>query len=519
MRQSGGRIRVTAQLIDAEDGSHLWSDTFDRDAGDIFAIQSSIAAAVVKELQIPLQSTNQLRTHRSRNFGAYDRYLAGNSNIRKRSLETLRQGIALFKEAIAIDSEFAPAYAGLAIAYIRLHVNYGEMEFDAAFGQAQAAIESALSLDPESSDAYFAMAMLKHWSWQLGGRDPLDQDAADQTYRQALAISPNNAEASKQYASFLLNTGRTHAAIEFASRALELDPLAPNSNRFVGALYERLANFDEARRFYAREAEINPSSPVGYWGLASLAIRSEGDLVSGMQWGRRATDLHFESGANSIARIWLDLDDYDKALEIYEQIRSTSMEARWVERLYLGDYQAALDIRRAGFAQHVTPPANDYRYMGRLATFTGDFALVREMLEKADPRLLESPPFITVRNLPEVVCLVIAYQNLGEQDNAAELIKTALDVISRSERMGTQGYGFADVRLLALQGNADAALDALESAISAGVRSTWFAQRWPRPERDPALVSLYDDERFRSLIAGLNRDLAEQRQAIIGSAE
>lgn len=518
VRQSGDRIRVTAQLINAADGSHLWSNTFDRDAGEIFAIQSSIAAAVVNELQIPLLSENQLRTHQSRNFGAYDRYLAGNSNLRKRDLDSLRRSVALFKEAIAVDSEFAPAYAALAIAYIQMHVNYGEMEFNAAFGQAQASIESALALDPESSDAYFAMAMLNHWSWQLGGRDPLDKDAADQAYRHALAISPNNADASKQYANFLANTGRRHAAIEYANRALELDPLAPNSHRFVGGLYEGIAKFDEARRFYVKETELYPTKPVGYLSLASLAIRADGDLVSGMEWARRAADLHLGSAANSLARIWLDLDDYDKALEIYEQIRSESMEARWVEQLYLGNYQAALDIRRAALAQHVAPPANDYRYVGRLAVFAGDFNLARDMLEKADPRLLEKPPFITVRSLSEVVCLAIAYQNLGEPERATQLIDSALDLVARSERMGTQGYGFADARLLALQGNTVAALDALESAIDAGVRSTWFADRWPRPGRDPALASLHGDDRFQPLIRALDRDLAEQRLQVIGAA-
>ncbi|MDJ0813393.1 MAG: hypothetical protein QNJ23_06680 [Woeseiaceae bacterium] len=519
VRQSGDRIRVTAQLINAADGSHLWSDTFDRDTGEIFAIQSSIAAAVVNKLQVPLLSASQLRTHQSRSFNAYDRYLAGNSNLRNRDLDSLRRSIALFKEAIAIDSEFAPAYAALAIAYIQMHVNHAEMELDVAFGQARAAIESALALDPESSDAFFAMAMLNHWSWQIGGRDPLDRDAADQAYRQALAISPNNADATKQYANFLVNTGRIHAAIEYANRALELDPLAPNSHRFAGALYEGVANFDEARRLYLLETEMHPAKPVGYLSLASLAIRADGDLASGMEWGRRAAEVHFTSAANSLARIWLDLEDYDKAREIYEQIRSASMEARWVEQLYLGNYQAALEIRRAGLAQHLTPPSTDYRYVGRLATFAGDFGLARDMLGKADPRLLESPPFITARNLPEVTCLAIAYQHLGEPDRATQLIDSALDVIAGAERMGTQGYGFSDARLLALRGETDAALNAFEAAIDSGVRSTWFADRWPQPGRDPAFASLHDDERFIALLHALDRDRAEQRLQVIGATE
>lgn len=325
VRQSDDTIRVTAQLIEVQGATHLWSDTFDRELGDLFAIQTSIARAVVDQLKLPLLEADPIKVNRSRDFQAFDRYLAGKANVRSRTLEGTRKGVALFNEAIALDNEFAPAHANLALAYLRLHVNYDAMTFDDAFGQAEAAIESALRMDPESAEAHSALAVLRQWTWQLAGRDELRRSAADQAYRDALAINPNDADTNKFYASFLSNTGQKYAAIEYARRALEIDPIAPNANAFLGAKHEQLGEFEEAERLYLQEIRVNPKNALGFSAMASLSATAAGDLAQAVSWLKRAIAIPHPEARGVLARLYLDLGSYDKAQVLFDEIRNESI--------------------------------------------------------------------------------------------------------------------------------------------------------------------------------------------------
>jgi TolB-like protein len=222
VRKSGDQLRITAQLIDARTGSHLWSESYDRTLDNVFQIQTEIAQAIAARLRVPLgiDDRSELVTPTA-DLEAYDLYLAGRARMRERG-ESLPEAIRLFEAAIARDSGWAPAWASLAEASeIRLwYVNAPEgPELDtmtAALDKAERAARRALELDPGSAPARVALGTVL--------RDRFEWEEAETAYREALAIDPDYPEAHQQYAELLLATGRSGDAVRSAARAAALDP-------------------------------------------------------------------------------------------------------------------------------------------------------------------------------------------------------------------------------------------------------------------------------------------------------
>jgi tetratricopeptide (TPR) repeat protein len=168
VRKAGKRIRITTQLINVEDGYHLWSERYDRDLEDVFAIQDEIA--------LP-------------NMGAYELYLKGRYHFNKFSPEWIDRAIDSFSKAIAIDKEFAPAYAGLADAYIFISTPFGALESNVAMPKAKEAAEKALRLNPNLSEAYVSLgAIATFYDW--------DSEKAHRYLKRAIELNPNNTNAS-----------------------------------------------------------------------------------------------------------------------------------------------------------------------------------------------------------------------------------------------------------------------------------------------------------------------------------
>ncbi|MDJ0656823.1 MAG: hypothetical protein QNJ40_21865 [Xanthomonadales bacterium] len=509
VRQSGQRLRITAQLIQVGGGSTLWSESYDEAVGDVFEIQSSIASAVADRLQLTLLENQPLQVLQARNFQAFDRYLAGRSNMRLRTLEGANKGITLFREAIALDDEFAPAYAALALGILRLHVNYRTLEFAEAFDQAESAIQTALGLDPQSYEAHAALAVLKQWRWQLAGRRPLDRDAADEAYRKALALNANDAEINRFYANFLANTDHYVGAIEYARNALQIDPIAPNGNAFLGSLLQYTGEFDEARRRFQQEIEVTPTGVRGQLALASLVANVDGDLAQAVRLVRSAESTGGPAGS-SLARLWLDLGGIEEATGVFEQVRDVSSDARWVEGFFRQDYEGAYQILATRLESRANPVRNDYRFAGRAAVLAGRHQRGVDLLVQSDPRLAGEPVYVGYSSVEDALCLAFGLKQLGETDRMAAVLAGLRTHFARSPRNGTQGYGWADAQALVLEGKLEDALDAFKTAIDQGRRSTWYNERWPRPEVDPLFEPLWGHPRFQELVGEMNADLARQ---------
>jgi len=225
VRKAGDRLRITAQLIDTSSGSHVWSNQYDRKLEDVFAIQTEIAEAIAGELRVPLGiDEGQTLVSPTEDLEAYDLYLGARARMRERGGPGLGEAVRLYRAAIAADSSWAPAWAGLAEALeVRLwypNAFDGNLLDSATIARDLAAAEGAarraLGLDSRNASAHVALGNVL--------RDRYDWRPAERAYREAISLDPDNAEAYQQYAELLMASGRIAEAVRVADRTALLDP-------------------------------------------------------------------------------------------------------------------------------------------------------------------------------------------------------------------------------------------------------------------------------------------------------
>jgi TolB-like protein len=246
VRQAGDQVRITAQLIDAESGFHLWSETYERRLEDIFQVQDEIAAAIVDKLRIELAPQEQALAVRdkapTRNVQAYEFYLQGRAAWKRRGEENIRRSIDLYQRALGLDPGFARAHAALASAYVVLP-GYSREQGDEAgiMPLAEAAARQALSIDPKIGEAHAVLAQMN-----AGRGDLLD---AESGFFFAISLEPNEATPHHWYSLLLSRVGRLQAALEQARRAYELDPNAPVLAANLAGMYLMLGQDEQALRY------------------------------------------------------------------------------------------------------------------------------------------------------------------------------------------------------------------------------------------------------------------------------
>jgi TolB-like protein len=270
VRKSGDQLRITAQLIDAGDGSHLWSETYDRRFVDVFAIQTEIAESVAEKLRVPLGlAGDDLLVTPTADLEAYDLYLAGRSAMRARG-PSLADAVRLFEAAIARDSTWSPAWAALAEAteltvWYPASIPEGVTQADhlgPALDAAEAAARRALALDSRNASAHVALGSVH--------RDRAEWKAAEESFLRALALDPDDAEAHHQYGEYLLNVGRIAEAVRALDRAAALDP-APirlGMLAFGLAIDGRLDESIDVREMILRQAPSGSVFEASTWRLA-----------------------------------------------------------------------------------------------------------------------------------------------------------------------------------------------------------------------------------------------------------
>jgi serine/threonine protein kinase/Tfp pilus assembly protein PilF len=222
VRRAGDRVRIVAQLIDAEADQHLWAETYDRQLTDIFAIQTDVALQIASALEAELSPDERKRIHRkpTSDVRAYQLYLKGRQYYSRYTAESIQQGIEYFRKAIAVDPDYALAHTGLALTYAELAAGEGgaPVRPDEAYREAKQAIARALALDSQLGEAHSVLALLKFT------RD-FDWAGAEEEFKLALELSPGAADIYDHYGWLCAALERWDEALVLVKRAQELDPL------------------------------------------------------------------------------------------------------------------------------------------------------------------------------------------------------------------------------------------------------------------------------------------------------
>jgi len=276
VQRAGDHVRVTAQLIDASDGCHVWSGRFDRAAGDIFSIEDEIAQAVVSELRVKLFGGAELRFMRRQtvNPAAHDLYLRGRHHSARRSPDGLESAIRHYEQALEIDPGYAAAHAGIAECCCMIgFVGYRRPAEVFARGRQEA--ERALEIDPELAEAHAVLAHetgMHEWRWE----------EAERHFLHALDLNPGYPLARTWYSHLLTASGRFDEALAQVERACECDPLAPTVQSTLGLTHYYARRFDDAVDRCRKVLAVDPSFGLARFFLA-LAYRALGDFQGAVE--------------------------------------------------------------------------------------------------------------------------------------------------------------------------------------------------------------------------------------------
>lgn len=264
VRRDSGRVRVTAQLIDVGTGFHIWSETYTRDQSDVFAIQDEIARSIARALRVtllPAEAQAAMIEPTTGDPEAYDEYLRGRFELRRRTEESLLAAIDHFDRATEIDPEFAPGWAGLGMTYGLMPFYSDAIPFEMAAQKARESAERAVALDPEFPEAHAAVGQ----SLGFG----LERAAA---FRQAIALDPMYAEAHQWLGETLSQMGFHEEAVTEGRIAVELDSMSRAANLDYGRNLTRAGRFEEAVAQFRKLIARDPAWPSLWGNLANVYV-------------------------------------------------------------------------------------------------------------------------------------------------------------------------------------------------------------------------------------------------------
>jgi TolB-like protein/class 3 adenylate cyclase/Flp pilus assembly protein TadD len=286
VRRAGDRLRITAELVDVASGYHLWSDTYDQGIADIFAIQTDVAERVAAALKVELGVGVKQRIHKrsTDNVEAYQLYLKGRYYTSRLTADGFGKAIGFFQEAIALDPGYALPYSGLALYYI--FASDAPLPPRESMPKAKEAAERALALDDDLAEAHAYLGSVHSvYEWNAA--------AADREFKRAIASDENCAIAHALYGFFLIGLGHLDDGLTENRRAVELDPLSPEVNTFLGLGLYLARRYDQAIAQLRQTMDIDP----GYWwgrvvlGRAYLMRGDVDDGVRELELAQRRADM------------------------------------------------------------------------------------------------------------------------------------------------------------------------------------------------------------------------------------
>jgi TolB-like protein len=497
VRKAGDTVRITAQLIKADDGFHLWSETYDRQLDDVFAIQDDIANAILAAMKATLlDETSNLLSATRTSAEAYELYLLAKQRSYERTGITIESAAELLDRAIALDPDYAPAYAQRGIVNLLLsETSYGTLPQDEAQAEAKRLLDRALDLDPELAEGWAGLGL--YYNSQPGALEN-----SIEVLEKALSINPNLNDAANWLALAYWGTNRAADAEAVLEGITERDPLyRPALGNWIfhlgttGRTEQGREHIDSVEPFLGDEAQI-------LQGRAWLDY-FEGKLAAGLKRSelgleKQPTDRVLKMSANEGN---LRTHQYDRVFEDnYTGYYMTAL-------LELGrNEEAGMIARQRGTSGE---PEMLFYYLNR----TGQSPQVIEYLEANWDSLeaFESEFPAGVWGYPEMLDIALAYRRIGNQAGFDEALQRLGKAVQKSVDEGMSGYWVAmnQAAYLALAGRREEALAALAKAIDEGfVSSLRIASEWPY------LADLEGDPEYEAIQARMIEHLNRERQLL-----
>jgi TolB-like protein/Tfp pilus assembly protein PilF len=344
VRKSGNVVRITARLVKAADGYQLWSESYERSLDDIFAVQDEIATSVVNALHVQLLGRELGPGAKPRDPEVYNLVLQGRFIGERRGREDVERAVRYYRQALALDPGYAPAWAGLA----RTHQNLadsGWLPIDEGYRRALEEAQRALTLDPNQVDAHIAIGIYHlnyDWNWQ----------AADAAFRRVLDLEPGGLRAVTSAAALDMTLGRWDGAIAGFRKAIELDPLRPNSYSSLAFSLSAVGRYDESEAALRKAMELDPEGSYRHYALGRLLLL-KGQPEAALEQMRLEKEETFRA-------IGLPLVYHALGMEAESEAALAELKARYADgaayqiaqvHAYRGELDAAFEWLERAYAQ------------------------------------------------------------------------------------------------------------------------------------------------------------------------
>src|ERR1700737_3607447 len=342
LRREGNRVRIAVQLVNARDGFHLWSETFEHKLQGVFAVQDEITRAVVDALKIKLAVA--LPVHKKPNTEAYDLYLKGRYFLNRKNEADARRAIDYFQQALAKDPNDAPAYAGLADSYSSFAFPLGVVTPREAMPKAKEAALRALAIDNALGEAHTSLAYIAFfydWDWA----------AAERGFKRALELNPNNADTHHWYSHFLMGQGRIEESLIQSKRALELSPYDILFNIHLGWHYLNARQYDQALDQIEKTVEMDKNFAQTYPWLG-LILEQKGQYPEAIAAFQKAIRL-FPGGSSiaeaELAHAYAVSGNREEAQKIIAELQELA-KSKYVSSFQIAAIYAGLGEKDRAFA-------------------------------------------------------------------------------------------------------------------------------------------------------------------------
>lgn len=508
VRYADNRIRVTIQVVDGHRDVHLWSETYDRELKDIFAIESEIARDVAAALHQVVADEPGAGNGKppTNNLDAYAHYIQGRQGMARRKPRELEAAIEHFETATQLDPDYVLAWVGLADAW-RLLSDYSAQKVDAVFAVRQSAVDRALELDPSSGEAWLSLASLR--------ADQRAMEEAERYYLRSLELSPGYAQAHHWYGHFLITrVGRPEEALPYLRKAVALDPLSPATNGTLAMALWNLGRVEETLGYWRRSIESDPGNANNML-LFSEHLAQIGRLDQAMYWAREGARV---DSANYLARRReclatltlgsdqaLDQCQLDMVSDFPEDQSLKSL--RYEPAIYVYRKQPALYLERMLELNEIDSSPRARWRLGSAYLYNGLVVEARDIFSKLWPPLFgEEEIALDFKQLYPAVIAGIVLRRTGETERAEYLFDKALLKMESMHRIRSPGFGYADIAIHVTRDDRGEAIGALRDAIDSGWRAGWWELR------GPGFEAIHEEPEWQALYAELLDDIERQRE-------